>query len=56
MFQSFVTKFRPGANDFSRSSGSKIDVHAEPHPGHHRVAQRIGAEPRDHVEWVDAVA
>jgi hypothetical protein len=32
------------------------EIGAHPHPGDHRVAERVGAEPVDDVERVDAVA
>ena len=56
MFHSFVTKFRPGANERSRLSGIEDHVGAEPHPGDLRVAQRVRAIQRDHVQRIDPVA
>ena len=32
------------------------DVHPEAHAGDDRVAERVGAEPRNHIQRVDAVA
>ena len=56
MFQSFVAKLRPGANDFSRSFGSSMTSAPIPMPGDERVAQRVGAVEVHDVERVDAVA
>ena len=56
MFQSFVPKLRPVANDLSRSFGSRMTSAPMPMPGDQRPAQRVGAVELHDVERIDAVA
>jgi hypothetical protein len=48
-----VAKFRPGANDFSRCTGSEHEVGAHSHARDHGVAQRHPRAFVDHVERID---
>ena len=55
-FHSLLAKLRAGANDDSRSSGSRITSVPTDMPDDQRVAQRIGAVALHHLERVDPVA
>ncbi len=55
-FHSLLAKFRPGANEVSRSLGSRMTSVPTDMPEITRVAQCIRAEAAHHLERVDPVA
>ncbi len=55
-FQSLFAKLRPGANEVSRSLGSRMTSVPTDIAGDQGVAKRVGAVALDHLQRIDAVA